>query len=278
MRNNQRRSGRRPGATQPSSPPPTAELAFAVPTEFVELPSRGKFYPPDHPLHNQKTVEIKFMTAKEEDILSSEALLKSGQAVDRLLENILVLDIDPGTLLVGDRSALLIAARVSGYGAEYIVKHLCKSCVSREEINFDLNNATIIDDCFNDHSLEEKGVVYNPDTQTFDVTLPTTGVCVGMSLIDGYAERDTLLDDSDQRKESLVTSTLLAFLTKVNDNMDPNYVYEFVEVMPAKDSKFLRDLYPKLVPNIRLLHEFACKSCYSKEDMEVPLTAAFFWP
>ena len=67
------------------------------------------------------------MTAKDEDILSSESLLNNNQAIDRLLESLLVEDVDPGTLLIGDRSALLVAARISGYGAEYIVNHFLKS-------------------------------------------------------------------------------------------------------------------------------------------------------
>ena len=126
MRNNQRRLGQKP-SPGPSSPAAQANLAFAVPTEFVELPSRGHFYPEDHLLHNQETVEIKFMTAKDEDILSSQALLEKGLAVERLLDSLLVQDIDPSTLLVGDRSAILIAARISGYGEEYDVDQRCKN-------------------------------------------------------------------------------------------------------------------------------------------------------
>ena len=277
MRNNQRRTGHRPGV-QPSSPAPGPPMAFAVPTEFVELPSRGVFYPEEHPLRNKKTVEIKFMTAKDEDILSSESLLNNNQAIDRLLESLLVEDIDPGTLLIGDRSALLVAARISGYGEEYVVNHLCARCVTKQEINFNLSNASLQDDCFDESMLQERGVTYNSETQTFDLTLPTTGVEVGLSLIDGYEEKEVLQNVPEKRKESLVTSTLAAFLTKVNGNTDPNYICSFIEVLPAKDSKFLRDLYPKLVPNVRFLHGFVCNACYSKEDIEVPLTAAFFWP
>jgi len=277
MRNNQRRTGHRPNV-QPSSPAPNVPMAFAVPTEFVELPSRGVFYPEGHPLHNQKTVEIKFMTAKDEDILSSESLLNNNQAIDRLLESLLVEDIDSGTLLIGDRSALLVAARISGYGAEYIVNHFCSRCVTKQEVNFDLNDTTLQDDCFDEQMLQENNIVYNSETQTFDLTLPTTGVEIGLSLVDGYAEKETLEGNSEERKQSLVTSTLAAFLTKVNGNTDMDYVSSFIDAMPAKDSKFLRDLYPKLVPNVRFLHEFTCTACDSKEDIEVPLTAAFFWP
>jgi len=119
MRNNQKRLRRAPRAEAVTSAQATPSLGFVSPTEFVELPSRGEFYPEDHPLHKQETVEIKFMTAKDEDILSSQALLKKGLAIDRLLESLMVLDVDARTLLLGDRNAMLIAARISGYGSEY---------------------------------------------------------------------------------------------------------------------------------------------------------------
>ena len=78
---------------QNNSQQPTLEegsLKFITPTEFVELPSKGHFYPPDHTLHNQEMVEIRHMTTKEEDILTSVTLLKKGIALDRMLESILV--------------------------------------------------------------------------------------------------------------------------------------------------------------------------------------------
>ena len=107
MRDNRDRFG--PAAIDNGTNPAAAVsgLGFVVPTEFVELPSKGKFYPDEHPLHKQETVEIKYMTAKEEDILASSTLIKKGLVIDRLLDNILVPDIDPTTLLVGDRSAII---------------------------------------------------------------------------------------------------------------------------------------------------------------------------
>jgi len=277
MRNNQRRTGQKP-SPQPSSPAPMADMAFAVPTEFVKLPSRGKFYPEEHPLYNQETVEIKFMTAKDEDILSSQALLEANLAVDRLLESLLVQDIDPGTLLVGDRSAILIAARISGYGENYDVDHRCPKCLTSLEVNFRLSGVTLNDKCFEEDFMHENGIVYNEDTQTFDLTLPASGVQVGLRLIDGYAEKEALSYENDNKRESLVTSTLAAFLVKVNDDTNPKYVESFIEAMPAKDSKYIRDLYPQMVPTVRLLHDFQCKACYHKGELEVPLRAAFFWP
>ena len=213
------------------------------------------------------------MTAKDEDILSSEALLKKGLAVDRLLESILVLDISPDNLLVGDKNAILIASRISAYGSSYEIKYSCPNCKKNQNIDFNLTDAVINDSCFDEVLLQKENVVFNKETLTFDVVLPGSGVPVGLRLIEG--QNETKLGENP---DSLITSLLSTILVKVNENLDVEYAKAFIDILPAKDSKFLRDLYPKLVPNIRLLHEFACKSCYSKEDMEVPLTAAFFWP
>ena len=97
-----------------------SQFNWALPTEFVELPSKGRFYPPGHPLHNETTVEIKYMTAKEEDILTDRALLKKGIAIDRVLENLIVDQrVKLDDLLIGDKNAILVKARTTGYGSEY---------------------------------------------------------------------------------------------------------------------------------------------------------------
>ena len=120
-RNNQDRLGSQAPSADPPIPATSTpnQLEFVVPTEFVELPSRGLLYPEGHPLCGVSEIEIKFMTAKEEDILTDKVLLKKGLALDRLMSNI-ILDksINPDTLLTGDRTAIMIAARRSAYGSE----------------------------------------------------------------------------------------------------------------------------------------------------------------
>ena len=119
------RNRERVGAQKINNDPPpqalgnneAAPFSFVVPTEFVELPSEGRYYPEGHPLHNQETIEIKHMTAREEDLLTSRALLKKGVALERLLDSVIInKNIRAADLLVGDRNAILIAARISGYG------------------------------------------------------------------------------------------------------------------------------------------------------------------
>ena len=89
-RNTGRKKATSPAPAQAVQPAPTQTtgLSYVTPTEFVELPSRGQFYSSEHPLHNQETVELRFMTAKDEDILTSQSLLKNGLAIDRLVSKL----------------------------------------------------------------------------------------------------------------------------------------------------------------------------------------------
>jgi len=278
MRNNQRRT-RPSGQPQTAAPvkaaPSISGLAYEVPTEFVELPSRGLFYPEDHPLHKQETVEIKFLTAKEEDILASTALLKKGLLLDRLFESILVKDIDPKSLLIGDRSAIIIAARSSGYGAIYETTVECPNCSTKNNVLYDLKTAKTSEYCFDEEYINDNSVEINDDL--FFITLPVTRARIGLRLLDGYGEQEFNKFTADN-EDTKVTSTLSAFIEVVNDITDEGEITNFINNMPAKDSKYIRTIYPKLVPNIELKEDFTCKRCFHQQDLEVPLSAEFFWP
>ena len=113
-------------------------MDFVMPTEFVALPSEGK-YPEGHPLHGQDSIEIRYMTAKDEDILSNRSLLKSGIALDRLIKNLIKdKNIDHRSLFVGDRNAIMIHARASAYGTDYRPKVQCPACGEISKFQFDL--------------------------------------------------------------------------------------------------------------------------------------------
>lgn len=277
MRNNQARLG--PGAQsrrEHPEGPPQSGLAWTVPTEFVELPSRGAFYPEDHPLHKQETIEIKFMTAKDEDILASTTLIKKGLAIDRLLESLVVdSSINPKDLLIGDRNAIMIAARISSYGSEYKANVNCPSCYNTVEYEFDLRKTNLKETCFSEEFLKSNKVEFDSDLKTFEVLLPTSEKKISTRLLDGYDEEKT---NAIEEEEKIITSALSIFTTAVEQNTDPNIVQQFIENMPASDSMHLRKLYPLLMPNIDLKQEFICERCGDRRDIEVPLTAGFFWP
>jgi len=277
MRNNQRRTGApsQRGRSAPTAPAVTSNLVYQVPTEFVELPSRGIFYPEGHPLRNQETVEIKFMTAKEEDILASTALAKKGLILDRLLENILVLDMEPDSLLLGDRSAIMVATRISSYGKIYETEVTCPSCELKNNLLFDLTKMNIGGRCFDEQFMTDNSIEI--DNGLLVVTLPTTELKVGLRLIDGHSEKEAG-SITENNQDTAVTTFLSTLVEKVEDTFDRDQIEEFINNMPAKDSKYIRDVYSKLIPNIELKEDFSCSRCFHQKEMEVPLSADFFWP
>ena len=275
MRNNQGRTRQSATTAPPPSAAAAAPITYAVPTEFVELPSRGKFYPEGHPLQGQETVEIKYMTAKDEDILSSQALLKKGLAIDRLVQNLMVLDIDPDSLLIADKSAIMIAARISSYGCDYKSSVRCRECGETTEYDFDLKKTNLNENVFDEDILNQKSVRLNDEAKVFEVALPRSEVVVGIQFIDGHGER-TINDGIDG--ENSITTLISCVLASVDGKYDKISINKFIDIMPAADSRFIRGLYTDLTPNIDLKQEFVCKECDHSTEMEVPLTAEFFWP
>jgi len=272
------------GAHTPDSSPPAQTLqenagfSFVVPTEFIELPSGGRFYDPNHPLHNQTSIEIKQMTAKEEDMLSSRTLLKNGVAIDRVLQS-LVVDraVNVDSLLVGDRNAIIIAARISGYGSEYTTTVACPQCATTQEHTFDLN----VVDVQEEDTVNSLGVINN-ENGTFTTTLPKTRLQVDFRLLNGQDEKSMMSqierDRKRKRPESTVTSQIRAMLVSVNGDSTPQAIDYLIENIPSLDSRHLRTCYKNTAPNIDLTQDFECGECGHEQEMEVPLTADFFWP
>ena len=285
MRNNEKRVGQS-GTQRPEAPTAAVAaqqsqpLSFVTPTQFVELPSKGALYPEGHPLHKQEVIEIKYMTAKEEDILTSEALLKQGLALERLMSNI-VLDkrIDPESLLSGDRNAILIAARESGYGALYETKITCPSCSHVADFTFSLEEKRIDLGCLDESLLKEKSV--RMQDGVLYTMLPKSGVDIGFRLLTGKDENE-LSNQSKQKKakgqHNAVTDQLYKIIVSVNGNEDRFTVQQFIMSMPVSDSKLLRKLHRQMTPNVDLTQLYGCSKCGHTTDMEVPFNTEFFWP
>ena len=281
-----RNRGRTGGSTPQDTATPAPVLqgagiegfSFVVPTEFVELPSKGLLYPEGHPLHDQETIEIKQLTAKEEDILTSRTLLKKGVAIERVLESLITdKSIHPDHLLVGDRNAIIIATRVSGYGNEYTTGVTCPSCETKQEYTFDLNEAEIYDG----REVDTLDTRYNEDG-TFTVTLPRLQMDVVFRLLTGADEREMTakLQKKDKRNshEKLVTQQLRNLIVSVKGETSQEIIDYVIENMPSTDSQHLRMAYKLAAPNVDLTQHFECNECDFEQDMEVPLTADFFWP
>lgn len=278
-RNNKDRLGGPGGSKSGDDTPTTNLLDFVVPTEFVELPSKGEYYAKNHPLHGQETIEIRYMTAKDEDILTSKTLLKQGVALERVLQNLIVDgNININDLLTGDKNAVIVAARRSAYGAEYTTSVVCPACMTTSEKTFDLSEVGFVE---ND-SLEDIGIAKTADG-TFSVLLPVTKVDVVVKLMTGHDEKKlaTLRDKKKKFSKDAdisMTDQFKQFIVSVQGVEDKKQISSFVENMPANDSRFLRIAYKKLVPNVDMQRDFECTACGHQQELEVPFTTEFFWP
>ena len=283
MSRNKERTG---GAQQQdTSPPPqvmqgeSTPFSFVVPTEFVELPSGGKFYPEGHPLHGESSIEIRQMTAKEEDMLTSRTLLKKGVALDRVIGSLIVNKrINPDSLLVGDRNAIIIATRVSAYGNDYTTKVTCPSCMTSQDFAFDLNKADVYEG-----EIEKDGWdVSDNNNGTFNLTLPKTRVVVTFRLLTGRDEKaifSGMEQDRKQKKhEQNVTRQLKNIVVAVNDDTSEQAINYLIANIPSMDARHIRLAYRFVAPNVDLTQYFECTQCEFAQEMEVPLSADFFWP
>ena len=279
-RNNQRRTKATPAKEEQQEAAPTAAspLSFVTPTEFVDLPSQGRFYGPAHPLYGKETVEIRFMTARDEDILTSQTLLKKGVAIEKFLSNIIVdKTIQPNRLLVGDRNAILVAARITGYGETYETNVTCPACNTKATFPFNLKTTKIYHG--DDH---EDYNITNMDDGSFLVDLPLTKVQAQVRVLNGADEAEiTQMVDRNRRRTSIegnLTAQFSKSIISLNGDTDKNTINQFIEMMPAYDARYLRGAYRCITPNIDLSQEFCCSNCGHEQEMGVPFTADFFWP
>ena len=266
--------------TAPTTPAAPASLSYVTPTEFVELPSRGRYYSTDHPLHGKDVIEMRYMTAKDEDILTSPALLKNGVAIDRLIENLIVdKSVTAGSLLLGDKNAVILAARISGYGEQYDVNLNCPSCGVELEHSFDLSQIPHNYGIQPDDNAEN--VILTPEG-TFKATLPKTNFVAEFRLLSGADETYLEKAASKLRKlnlpESSSTALLKQLVISVNGVNVPSEVANFIDNMPAQDARFLRACVQVVTPNVDMTQDVECSSCGTVSEMAVPFTSDFFWP
>lgn len=260
-------------------------LSYVSPTTLVELPSGGKFYKEGHPLHGKGEVEIREMTAKEEDLLTSKSLIKKGIVFDRLLQSLMVdKNIKLDDLLVGDKNAILIGARISGYGAEYKTLTTCPGCGRSETHEFNLEECPLrgpVDFETTDDE-EMKTFVEEGEDGYYLIRLPKSKVTAEIKLLTGLDERRATAGREMRKKRKLaereLTEHFKSIIVSLNGVDDPLLVEQFIEKMPATDSRFLRKIFIKLTPNIEMKQEFVCEDCDHEQVMEVPFTADFFWP
>jgi len=253
-------------------------FSFTTPTEFVEIPSKGQFYPPSHPLHNVDMVEIRHMTAKEEDILTSESLLKKGIVMERLIQSVLIdKTIDPNSLLIGDKNAILIAIRQTGFGDTYSTDITCNACGVSSQKDFSLSEKTI-----KESSVEEDVTMLENGNFLLTIGDFDPPVRMEIRLLTG-ADESRITKTVENRKKlkqdtGNVTEILRSILVSVNGIRERGPLAQITDQMPVILSRRIRAVYDETMPNVELFGDFTCDSCDHAERLEVPITLGFFWP
>lgn len=254
-----------------------ASAPEAVPSEAIAIPSEGKFYPPGHPLHQAQFIEIRPMTARDEDILTSRALFKQGKVIDSLLRScVLTKGLDVSQMLVGDRNAAIIGIRVSGYGADYSTKLECPTCGAKSDIELDLGQLPL-------KKVPDDVQPISAFTNEFSFRLPVSGKIANFRLPVGSDEQELVMLIERMRKatgaENLVTSRLMQQILSIDGETDRNKLAGMIRNLPAKDSRELRGYMDSCAPDVRLVSKFSCQACdFENEEVEVPLSTDFFWP
>lgn len=263
----------KPSAVNLDSPVQKTEQKF--PTEIINLPTKGWFYSPDNPV-SSGTIELKMMTAKEEDILTSKNLIQKNIVLDKLLESVIIdKRINPEDLFVSDRNAIFFAIRRLAYGDNYEATITCGRCGQESNITVDLSQ------------LENRPFdfeKYPRGTNNFEFELPYSKVVVTHRLL---CKRDEAAIEAELKGLSKIskdltreiTTRLSYLITSINGNTERAVIRKFVnESLLSKDSLALRSHIRKNMPDIDTEFDFLCVHCGLERREETPMGVSFFWP
>ena len=239
-------------------------MSFNLPTETIELPSKGLLYPEGHPLSNG-TIEIKYMTAKEEDILTNQNYISNGTVLDKLLKSLIITEFDYNDLVIGDKNAVMIAARILGYGAEYKFQY------NGVEETVDLSE---IDNRPLDESLYIKG------QNEFSFKLPTSDNTITFKFLTHGDEVKINRELEGLKKlkkdESPELTTRLKYMiTSINGDSEIKMIREFIDqAFLARDARAFREYIQKIQPDVDLTFFPST----STKSISLPIGINFFWP
>jgi hypothetical protein len=242
------------------------EEKLKFPTEQIELPSKGLPYSPDSAL-SKGVIEMKYMSAKEEDILTNTNFLKNGTVIDKLLQSMIVTPITYDDLLVCDKNALLVAARILGYGKDYEFEY------DGQKITFDLSTVDPL-------PLSEE---LKPGKNEFDFHLPRAKATVTFKLLTHGDEKKIDREIQGLKKVNPQgsfdqTTRLKHTIVAVNGDRETAAVREFAENMLARDVKALREQINKVMPDVDMKVNAVKSNGDVVEGIDLPIGVSFFWP
>ena len=246
------------------------ESKFKLPTETVTLPSKGLLYSKESPL-SKGELEMSYMSAKHEDILTNVNFIKNGTVIDKLLQELIVTPINYNDLLSGDKDAIMIAARILGYGKDYPIKFINENSKSEEDYIVDLTE------------LKEKQVdesLITPGTNEFSFTLPQSKEVITFKILTHGDEKAI-----DQELKGLAKiypdksfDTTTRLITSVGGNREKKDIRDFVDnYLIAQDARSLRQYYAQISPGVDMTITIE-KDGYTQEGVTLPIGLNFFWP
>lgn len=247
------------------------------PTEIVPLPSKGLIYPEDHPLASG-VIEMKYMTAREEDILTSQNLIKQGVVLDKLFESLIVTPINYGDLYIGDKNAIMVAARILGYGKDYVVEIDDPfSPGTKQKVTIDL---TQIEHKEVDYSLFEHG------KNEFDFQLPQSKRIVTFRLMTHKVDKDIQTEMKGMNKTQVrtgidreLTTRMKHMILAVDGESGRATINNFVDnELFAMDSRALRQHIKEMSPDLDMTFTFISDTTGEVKEMDIPMDVSFFWP
>jgi len=257
---------------------------YKFPTEIIDLPSKGLIYPKDNPLSSGK-IEMKYMTAKEEDILTTQSYIKDGSVLDRLFKALIVsngegMQINYSDLVTGDKNAIMIAARVLGYGKDYEVEITDPFTNNKQKDTIDLTQFENIEyDGSNQVELHRN---------EFEFELPRSKRKITFMAMTESKERKVKHLISANQKQSRkmkdmtsrdLTTRLKVMILSVDGETEEKVINNFVDnELFALDSQALRAYINEVVPDVNMTYEFISEETGERRDMLLPMDVGFFWP
>jgi hypothetical protein len=251
------------------------KLDDVIPDETIPLPSMGKIYDEGDPLHMQSSIDIKVMTAREEDILTNRALIKKGTVITELLRSCIVNKaVNVDNMIAGDRNAVMVALRVTGYGSDYPVEIECSECGYKHKHSFTLSKLPV-------KTLDIDPIT--PGANLFKFKLPISQKTVYFKYLTGTDEEEISVVQEKMRKlghinDNLITTRLKYSIQQIEDVTDKALIERFVGRMRARDSLALRKYMDRNEPTVEMKESVKCPACEHEEEVQVPIGVGFFWP
>jgi len=270
------------------NPPPPQEkpnpfgLSFAVATEIVHLPSGGKFYEQDSPINGLESVEIKSMTAKEEDIMINDSFIEQGIVFDRLIDSLMITQgIRATDLQDCDKVAILVSARKTGYGDKLNINFDCPECEKTSPVEISLSSML---EKAKTEKFEIKDTdkwTYDSTSETIEIVLPVTELKARLRLLSRNDLQFLRKSKEQKEKLNLPYNETIEFLRKalvsVNDFTDVTELSKLSEVLPAADARMIRYVHNMNVPTFDTKQDVTCPSCSAEVENEVPFSVGWFW-